>query len=219
MQWTRMPFGLVNAPATFCRLMRLVFNDEPMLLTYFDDTLLHTRSWEDHVLGLRLLLTTLRNHGLTVNPGKLVIGQSSIEFLGPFVSNGTLAPIASHVSQVLHLKAPSTKKQVRSLMGLISYYRAFIPKFSSIINPLTDLLRKGNPEKIIWSSECEKSLEHIQKILTEDPILIIPNLNDQFIVRTDASDYGIGAVLLQERHGVLMPCRFASRKLLPREKN
>ncbi|GFR89592.1 YG31B [Elysia marginata] len=78
MMWTRMLLGLVNAPATFCRLMRLVFNDEPMLLTYFDDTLLHTRSWEDHVLGLRLLLTTLRNHGLTVNPGKLVIGQSSI---------------------------------------------------------------------------------------------------------------------------------------------
>ncbi|GFS12279.1 transposon Tf2-12 polyprotein [Elysia marginata] len=163
MQWTRMPFGLVNAPATFCRLMRLVFNDEPMLLTYFDDTLLHTRSWEDHILGLRLLLTTLRNHGLTVNPGKLAIGQSSIEFLGHSVSNGTLAPIASHVSKVLHLKASSTKKQVRSLMGLISYYRAFIPKFSSITSPLTDLLRKGNPEKIIWSSECEKSLQHIQK--------------------------------------------------------
>ncbi|GFR89433.1 retrovirus-related Pol polyprotein from transposon 17.6 [Elysia marginata] len=147
------------------------------------------------------------------------MGHSLIEFLGHSVSNGTLAPIASHVSKVLQLKAPSTKKQVRSLMGLISYYRAFIPKFSSITSPLTDLLRKGNPEKIIWTSECEKSLQHIQKILTEDPILIIPNLNDQLIVRTDASDYGIGAVLLQERHGVLIPCRFASRKLLPREKN
>ncbi|GFS12437.1 retrovirus-related Pol polyprotein from transposon 412 [Elysia marginata] len=99
-------------------------------------------------------------------------------------------------------------------MGLISYNRAFIPKFSSITSPLTDLLPKGNSEKVIWPSECEKSLLHIQKILTEDPILIIPNLKDQFIIRIDASDYGIGAVPLQERHGVLMPCRFASRKFL-----
>ncbi|GFR64803.1 SCAN domain-containing protein 3, partial [Elysia marginata] len=72
MQWTRMPFGLVNAPATFCSLMRLALNNEPMLLSYFKGTLLHTRSWEDHVIGLRLLLTILRNHGLTVNPGMIL---------------------------------------------------------------------------------------------------------------------------------------------------
>ena len=219
MQWTRMPFGLVNAPATFCRLMRIVLHDKPWLLSYFDDTLLHTRSWEDHITGLQMLLSTLREHGLTVNPSKLVIGQTSIQFLGHSVSNGTLAPVASQVSKVLDLKAPSTKKQVRSLMGLISYYRAFIPEFSAITSPLTDLLRKGSPEKVVWTPDCESALLSIQKLLTEDPVLIIPNLHDEFIVRTDASDYGIGAVLLQDRQGVLMPCRFASRKLLPRETN
>ena len=88
MQWRRMPFGLVNAPATFCRLMRIVLHDKPFLLSYFefDDTLLHSRSWDEHILGLRLLLSTLRDHGLTVNPSKLVIGQTSIHFLGHSVS-------------------------------------------------------------------------------------------------------------------------------------
>ncbi|GFR72849.1 LReO_3 protein [Elysia marginata] len=107
MHWTRMPFGLVNAPATF------VLNDKPILLSYFDDTLLYTCSWKDPVLSLRMLVTNLRNHDLTVHPGKLVFGQTSIEFLGHSVSNGTHAPIASHVSKVLHLRAPSTQKKNR----------------------------------------------------------------------------------------------------------
>ena len=135
MQWRRMPFGLVNAPATFGRLMRIVLHDKPCLLSYFDDTLLHSLTWDEHILGLRLLLSTLRDHGLTVNPSKLVIGQTSVHLLGHSMSNGTLAPIASQVSKVLDLKTPSTKKQLRSLMGLISYYRAFIPEFSSITSP------------------------------------------------------------------------------------
>ncbi|GFR96677.1 retrovirus-related Pol polyprotein from transposon 17.6 [Elysia marginata] len=102
-------------------------------------------------------------------------------------------------------------------MDLVSYYRSFISDFSSLTAPLTDLLRKGSHEKVVWPDECERALQHIQNILSNDPVLIIPDLNAQFIVRTDASDYGIGAVLLQERNRVLMSCRFASRKLLPRE--
>ena len=90
---------------------------------------------------------------------------------------------------------------------------------------MTDLLRKGSPEKTVWTPECQTALQRIQTLLSEDPILIIsedpiliiPDINHEFVVRTDASDYGIGAVLLQERQGVLMPCRYASRMLLPSE--
>ena len=102
-------------------------------------------------------------------------------------------------------------------MGLISYYRAFIPEFSTITSPLTDLSRKGSPEKTVWTPERQTAFQRIQTLLNEEAILIIPNINHEFVVRTDASDYRIGAVLLQERQGVLMPCRYASRKLLPRE--
>ena len=78
------------------------------------------------------------------------------------------------------------------------------------------MLREGSPEKTVWTPECETALQRIQTPLSEDPILIIPDINHEFVVRTGASDYGIGAVLLQECQGVLMPCRYASRKLLPR---
>ncbi|GFR57724.1 Pol polyprotein [Elysia marginata] len=213
MQWTRMPFGLITAPATFCRLMRVVLGQSSSMLSYFDDTLLHTRTWEEHVIGLRRLLGALRKHGLTVNPAKLVVAQTSIEFQGHTLSNGTLTPIRKQVE----LTRPSTKKQVRSLMGLFSYYRSFVPDFAALLCPLTDILRKGSPDKIVWSDECERFFSRIKMLIASDPILIIPDMHAEFILRTDASDYGLGAVLLQERHGTLMPCRYASRKLSPRE--
>ncbi|GFS09226.1 hypothetical protein ElyMa_006615500 [Elysia marginata] len=90
MQWARMPFGLVTAPATFCRLMRLVLEDKLQLLSYFNDKLLHARTWDEHLVGLKTLLSTLKDHGSTVNPSKLVVGQKSVHFLGHSVSNGKL---------------------------------------------------------------------------------------------------------------------------------
>ena len=217
MQWTRTPFGVITAPATFCRLMRIVLADVKNILNYFDDTLLHTSSWSEHIDGLRCLLQTFKNHGLTVNPQKLIIGQSSIEFLGHRVTVGTMTPLPRQVSKVLDLKTPTSKKQLRSLLGLVSYYRAFIPDFSSLTKPMTDLLRKGSPEKMNWDSVCESQFKKLQDILASEPILVLPNMDEQFIVRTDASDYGVGGVLLQHRDGILKPCRYASRKLLPRE--
>ena len=102
--------------------MRTVFSDKQWLLSYFDDTLLHTRAWDDRIIGLRVLLPSLQEHCLTVSPSKLVIGQTSVQFLGHSVSNGTLlAPVTSQVSKVLDLKTPPIKTQVKSLMGLISY--------------------------------------------------------------------------------------------------
>ena len=101
--------------------MRTVFSDKQWLLSYFDDTLLHTRTWDDPIIGLRVLLPSLQEHCLTVSPSKLVIGQTSVQFLSHSVSNGTLAPAASQVSKVLDLKTPPIKTQVKSLMGLISY--------------------------------------------------------------------------------------------------
>ncbi|GFN92659.1 Pol polyprotein [Plakobranchus ocellatus] len=113
-----MPFGLVNAPATFCRLMRIVLIDLPHVLSYFDESLIHTGNWSQHPCGLRSLSTALRAHGLTVNPEKLSIGQTKIEFLGHAVTNGSLLPLTSKVKKVMSFATPITKKQVQ---------RSFIP--------------------------------------------------------------------------------------------
>ncbi|GFO14811.1 reverse transcriptase [Plakobranchus ocellatus] len=217
MQWVRMPFGLVIAPATFCRLMRSVIGQTPDLLSYFDDTLVFATSWQQHIVALRTLLTLLRRHGLHVNPSKLSIGSSSVEFLGHMVSSGTLVPVQKKMDKILQLSVPVKKKEVRSLLGLVNYYRHFIADFASISAPLSDLLRKGTPEKVQWTPRYDQSLAEIKRLFSSPPILIIPDMQETFIVRSDASDFGVGAVLLQDRNGTLMPCRYASRKLLPRE--
>ncbi|GFO04930.1 reverse transcriptase [Plakobranchus ocellatus] len=217
MQWVRMPFGLVTAPATFCRLMRLVIGLTPDLLSYFDDTLVFATSWQQHIVALRTLLTLLRRHGLHVNPSKLSVGSSSVEFLGHMVSSGTLVPVQKKMDKILQLSVPVRKKEVRSLLGLVNYYWHFIADFTSISAPLSDLLRKGTPEKVQWTPRCDQSLAEIKRLFSSLPILIIPDMQETFIERSDASDFAVGAVLLQDRDGTLMPCRYASRKLLPRE--
>lgn len=117
------------------------------------------------------------------------------------MSGGTLAPLSSKVQKVVDFKTPTTKKQVQSLMGLLNYYRAFIPNFSTITTPLTNLLRKGLPDKIVWSDECQRAFDMVSVILSSEHILIILDINETFVVQTDASDYGIGALLLQKTGG------------------
>ncbi|GFN91436.1 reverse transcriptase [Plakobranchus ocellatus] len=133
------------------------------------------------------------------------------------VNSGTLVPVQKKMDKILQLSAPVKKKEVRSLLGLVNYYRHFIADFASISAPLSDLLRKGTPEKVQWTLRCDQSLAEIKRLFSSPPILIIPVIQETFIVRSDASDFGVGAVLLQDRDGTLMPCRYASRKLLPRE--
>ncbi|GFO03423.1 Pol polyprotein [Plakobranchus ocellatus] len=175
-----MPLGLVMAPATFCQLMRLVLADMKNLVCYFDDTLLYTSNWEQHIEGLRCLLSTLRKHGLTVNPGKLMIAKSSIEFLSHVVSAGTICPLSIKVDKILDLQPPVTKKNLRSLLGLITYYRSFLADFASLTKPMTDLLREGSPEKVTWNEECQLSFDKIKNGLSTQPILIIPDVQDDF---------------------------------------
>ncbi|GFR84892.1 Gag pol polyprotein [Elysia marginata] len=112
--------GTVRAcygPATFCQLMRLVLADMKNAVCYFDDTFLHTSSSDQHIEGLRCLLSTLRKHSLTVNPEKLVIAKSSIEFWGHEVSASTMSPLSKRIGMILHLQPPVTKENRRSFVG------------------------------------------------------------------------------------------------------
>ena len=114
---------------------------------------------------------------------------------------------------------PQTKKQVRSFLGLAGYYRKFIPHFSEVAAPLTDLTRKGQPGKVMWGPTQEQAFKTLRDLLTSAPILRLPDLSREFILRTDASDVGVGAVLLQQYEDGVFPVAYASKKLLPRERN
>ncbi|KAK7501952.1 hypothetical protein BaRGS_00006704, partial [Batillaria attramentaria] len=136
---------------------------------------------------------------------------------GHIVSEGILKPEPGKVRKILDIAKPVSKRQVRSLQGPIGYYRRYVPNFATLTAPLSDLTRADRPRKITWIAECDDALRAIQRILASFPVLLIPDLSKEFIVRTDASSSGLGAVLLQDKEGLLHPVAFVSRKLLDRE--
>jgi hypothetical protein len=217
-QWRVMPFGVVNAPAVFTRLMRKVLNNVEHVDNYLDDILEGTEGWVQHMVSLREVFTRLRKFHLTARPSKVVIGYQTLQFLGHTIGEGKITPDPTKLEKILSLSRPTTKKQVRALLGLTSYYRKFIPNFSAIASPLSDLTKKGRANMVQWEASQEQAFQALKRSLAQYPILRLPDLSKQFSVRTDASDTGIGAVLLQEHGEDKFPVMYVSRKLLDREK-
>ena len=213
-----LPFGMVNAPATFTRMMRKLLKGQSHVVNFIDDILIYTDTWIEHLQILREVLGRLRNSNLTAKPSKCMIGFDSLDFLGHIVGNGKIRPQPDKVDKILHATKPSTKKEVRSFMGLVNYYRKFIPNFSAIAVPITDLTKKGNPNHVKWEESQEKAFRTLKARLASAPILHLPDHSRSYILRTDASDVGIGAVLMQEDGDILFPICYASRKLLQRER-
>ena len=112
----------------------------------------------------------------------------------------------------------TTKKEIRFLLGLVGYYQPFISNFAAIAAPLSDLTRKGQPNKVVWGEPQERAYAALKKAVSSKPIPMLPDVNKEFVLRTDASDIGLGATLLQNRDGHIFPVAYASRKLLDREK-
>ena len=152
-----------------------------------------------------------------------MIGYGSIECLGHSIVGQTVRPQEDKIQAIRDASRPLTKRQLKSFLGLAGFYRRFIPNFSSIASPLTDLTKRDRPNSIKdWQDHHEKAFQTLKSRLTSSPILRLPIFSEghPFIVRTDASDVGIGAVLLQEFEGEgRLPIAYASKKLLPRERN
>ena len=213
----RMAFGLKNAPMTFNRLMNRLIGQRTDTSFFFDDVIIFHCDWNLHVQALREIFNIFRDNNLTVKPSKTEIAFSEIQFLGHTVGKGLLKPISENVDKILSIQVPKSKKHVKGIIGLVNFYAKFIPNIADLLSPLHDLTKKGQPEKVTWGDQCQASLGKIQEIISSEPALIVPDIDDLFFVQTDASGSGLGCVLLQMREGSLRPCRFHSRKLFPRE--
>ena len=214
-QWTMMPFGLKNAGAIFTRMMRSLL--EPLLRSdvhnFIDDILIASETWDEHVTSLKAVLDRLKEVNLTVKPSKCFLGFSELSFLGHQIGKGKVCPEEDKIGKIAAAVLPTTKKELRAFLGLAGYYRKFVPNFAEVSAPLTDMTKKGQPDKLKWSSKCVSSFNELKTALIKKPILALPDCNQPFVLRTDASDIGIGAVLLQERDGKLHPVHYASKKL------
>lgn len=212
-QFRVLPFGMVCASASFSRMMRKLLEGLDCVENFIDDIIVYNMEFDQHLVVLKELFTRLRNANLTAKPSKCFIAFESVDCLGHVVGNNKLALDKSKVEAIRDAPNPTTKKQVRSFLGLVGFYRKFVPNFSSIAVPLTDLTKKGQPNKVHWSDCHERAFKTLKGALCSFPILKLPDIGQKFFLQTDASDTGIGAVLLQEEDGVKKPVAFVSRKL------
>ena len=213
MQFKYMPFGLVNALAIFCRMVRKLLYDVNYVDAYVDDIVPHTATWDDHMHTLREVLQKLRQHGLTAKPSKCEIGHAKLDLLGHVVGGGSIQPQDRKIEKILQMRKPETKKELRSFLGTVGFHQKYIDKYAEKGKALTDLLKKGEPNQIKWDAESNESFQTLKTALTQKPILRLPDFEKQFVLQTDVSDSGLGAVLLQEHDGVNMPVMYISRKL------
>ena len=168
---------------------------------------------------LRDLFMHIRQAGLTARPTKCYIGFKVLNFVGHTVGDGEVKMDPKKLEKIRNAPRPVTKTQLRSFLALAGHYRKFIPNYSEVAVPLTDLTSKRLPRVIRWGEAQERAFTMIKTLLTQAPILRLPDFNRPFLVRTDASETGVGALLLQEYEDGKFPVMCASKKLLPRERN
>lgn len=217
--FNKMPFGLHNAPATWQRLMDNVLGPElePYVFVYLDDVIICTPTFEKHLEILNEVLKRLGEAGLTLGRDKCHFCKPELRYLGYVVNSEGLLVDPDKVSAILQLPQPKNVSEIRRIIGMASWYRRFIPNFSSIIAPLTSLLRKNH--RFEWTETCEIAFTAIKDHLVSSPILTCPDFNLPFSVQTDASNVGIGAVLTQNIEGQERVICYISRSLTKSERN
>ncbi|RVW98232.1 Retrovirus-related Pol polyprotein from transposon 17.6 [Vitis vinifera] len=202
-----MPFGLTNAPATFCTLMNKIFHPylDKFVVVYLDDIVIYSNTLKEHVEHLRKVFKILRQNELYVKKEKCSFAKEEVSFLRHRIRDGKLMMDDSKVKAIQEWDPPTKVPQLRSFLGLVNYYRRFIKGYSGRAAPLIDLLKKNKAWE--WDESCQQAFEDLKKAVTEEPVLALPDHTKVFEVHTDASDFAIGGVLMQERH----PIAFESR--------
>ncbi|KAL8580634.1 hypothetical protein ACOMHN_043450 [Nucella lapillus] len=232
-EYLRMPMGLSTAPTTFQRLMQMTMNDLAfqILLVYLDDLLIYSRSFEEHLQRLQTVFDRLREVDLTLNPKKCHLVRAEVEYLGYTISGEGIATSKDKVTAVKSWPAPKTLHDLRSFLGFASYYRRFVLGFAKVAKPLHQLIsqtyqkEKGQKRKSKkvdvsrdWNAGCQSAFQALKNRLTSAPVLGYVDFSLPFILETDASLDGLGAVLSQEQNGKRRVIAYASRSLRPGER-
>lgn len=217
-QFRRMPMGLHNSSATWQRLIDRVLGAdlEPYVFVYLDDIVIVTQEFGKHLEVLREVFNRLKKAGLTVAREKCNFCRPELKFLGYIVDRNGLHVDPEKVSAIVNLPVPKTVRQVRQIVGMASWYRRFIPNFASVMAPITVLLRKAHPFR--WTPECDDAFAKLKELLITAPVMNCPDFDLPFCVQTDASDFGLGAVLTQNHPDGERVISYISRSLTSSER-
>lgn len=211
--YRRLPFGLKTAPATFQRMMNTVLSGltGTRCFAFLDDIVVYARSLAEHDQKLREILERLRRYKLKLQPEKCEFLRKEVNYLGHVITENGVRPDPSKIHAVEKIQPPTTVKQLKSFLGMAGYYRKFIQNFSRIATPLHLLLKKDAIFE--WTEAQEQAFQKLKSKLIAQPVLQYPDFTREFVVTTDASNDGLGAVLSQGEVGRDLPVAYASRSL------
>ena len=213
-QFRRMPFGLCNAPGVFQRLMNGVL--APYLgrfaMVYLDDIVVFSRSREDHETHVRQVLEALHAYGLKAKPSKCSFGIEELKLLGHVVSADGIHTDPDKVRAIRDMAPPGDAKGVRTFLGMTGYYRQFIPEYGKVARPLTELTKRH--ARFLWGPDQERAWAQLRDRLVSADVMAYPQLGRPYKLYTDACDYAVGAILVQEdEQGVERPIQYLSKQL------
>ena len=193
-----MLFGLCNTPATFQRAMDEIFREyiDDFMNVYIDDILIYSETFEEHLEHIEKVLKKLKEARMMIKMKKCEWGKRNVEYLGHIVGNDGLKPSLSKIEKVKGIKEPKNKTDIRSFTILCSYYRKFIKNFLKIAKPMMELLKKD--KEFIQGEKQQKSFEELKSKLVNYLILQYPNYEKEFLIITDVSGIGLGAILVQK---------------------
>ena len=218
-EYTVMPFGLANAPATFQNMMNEVLREflDQGVVVYIDDVLIYSKNLEEHIQLVKKVLKKLAEYNLAVAAHKSIFHAPEVEFLGYILNETGVTMSERKVEAVKNWEVPKSVKDMQRFLGFANFYRRFIKGFSGICRPITNLLRKET--KFEWKTEATKAFTEFKEAFTSAPILRHFNPELEVIIETDASKFAIGCILSQEWEKRLHPVAFHSRKMTPAEMN
>ncbi|XP_037827126.1 uncharacterized protein LOC119615120, partial [Lucilia sericata] len=219
-QFVVMPFGLCNAPQTMCRLMDEIIPPDlrQCVFGYLDDLVIVSEDFETHLEVLVRIASQFRKANLTLNISKSKFCVVKVNYLGYVIGNGGITTDPEKISAIINWPTPKNLKQVRGFLGLAGWYRRFIVNFSSEVFPITEVL--STKKKFVWTEAAHQAFHRIKMLLTTAPVLSNPNFAKKFFLHCDASDYGIGAVLVQlDEEGNEKPIAYMSKKLNSAQRN
>ena len=214
-----MPFGLSDAGSTFQRMANAIFDDlitRRVVIVYLDDILVHTSTWAEHLQVLREVLTCVQRYRLQLQWKKCRWGSTCLRFLGYVISSDGIQMDPEKTEAVQKFPRPTTVKQLQRFLGLLTFSLRFIPRLADLSAPLRALLQKDAP--FLWTKACESSFLQLKRTLQASDLLAHPDFTKPFHLQTDASNVGLGAVLLQsDDNDQLRPIAYISRSLTKAE--
>ncbi|MDA8002237.1 MAG: reverse transcriptase domain-containing protein, partial [Alphaproteobacteria bacterium] len=218
-EFLRMPFGLRNAAQTFQRFIDQVLRGLPFSYAYLDDLLIASSTPEEHQHHLQAVLARLQEHGVIINPAKCILGKDQLEFLGHHVDADGIRPLESKVQAIRDFPKPTSQRKLREFLGLVNFYRRFVPHGAAILAPLNGMLSsdQNGASPLDWSPTTEAAFSDTKEALANASLLTHPKPDAPTSIVTDASEVAVGAVLQQHINQVWCPIAYFSRKLQPAE--